>query len=174
MLIPFPDFIWHVCIKQSTLGSTTETRTRQSLFVSTLWNEETTATWNRGWRVFCGNEMVNLASIKGSVIVSVSRQLPTSTYYRPLEYGDVLCKCLVVSHKCVVSERPFYFQSVHCVNCTITLCWLWIWSVGQVHVLQILERPTLIGATIRQKQQKMVLAVMQELRGTAALYYPLV
>ena len=47
--------------------------------------------------------------------VSVSYQLPISTYYRPLEYGDVLRKCLVVSHKCVVSERPF-------LQCIVWLC----------------------------------------------------
>ena len=106
--------------------------------------------------------------------VSVSCQLSTSTYYRPLQYGDILRKCLAVLCKCVVSERPLYFRSRHCANCAIALCWLWILSVGRVFPLQIRERPTLTGATIRQKQQKKVLAVMQELQGTAALYYLLV
>ena len=42
---------------------------------------------------------------------SIRCQLSTSTYYQPLEYGDILRKCLVVLRKCVVSERPLYFRS---------------------------------------------------------------
>ena len=70
-------------------------------------------------------------------------------YYRPLEHRHILWKCLVVLCKCVVSEPPFYFRSRHCANCTIALCWLWIWSVEQIH-----ESPTLTRATIRQNQKK--------------------
>ena len=64
-----------------------------------------------GGRITTSSCRTNLYSLTS--LVSVSRQLLTSAYYRPLEYGDILWKCLVVLRKCVVSERPLPITALY-------------------------------------------------------------
>ena len=52
-------------------------------------------------------------------VPSISCQLSTSTYYQPLTFYANVRWFYVCA--CVVSEQPFHFSSVDCVNCAVTI-----------------------------------------------------
>ena len=137
--------------------------------------DDVTLTWFRycsSLKKFpCVKHLTSLPKRVVGTLSSVSafnhKWVPMYVYGSPCNYKPAIIdqyvlsssgiqKCFTVNvvqflHKFVVDKWPFH------INCIITLCWLSSLCPGQEHVLWIHERLTLIGATVLESQQKVVL-----------------